>query len=336
MPTEPMLTEPMPAEPVRRELRAVLRAPSGAVDLSAIDPRSTPGLPKEARADRKGWAREQVAGIGEHLAHLQERLFAEFKGGGRRRVLLVLQAMDCGGKDGTVRRVAGTMNPQGLRVVGFGPPTEKERKHHFLWRVRNELPGAGLIGVFNRSHYEDVLIVKVHGLAPADVLEKRYAEINRFEADQGGLTILKVMLHISPDEQAARLAARLTDPTKAWKYHPADLSERARWHDYQAAYEAALSRCNPDAAPWFVVPGDRKWYRDWAVANLLWETLEDLDPRYPPPNFDPAAELQRLRSGQLSGSGRLRTARAVSPTATPTLSASTSHQSDDRPSSGRA
>jgi PPK2 family polyphosphate:nucleotide phosphotransferase len=286
----------MPIEPERRDMRKLLRAPTGAVDLAAIEPKSTPGLPDEADDDPKSWAREQVTAIGEHLSELQERLYAESKGGGRRRFLLVLQAMDCGGKDGTVRKVAGTMNPQGLRVVAFGAPTQSELKHPFLWRIRRALPSAGLIGVFNRSHYEDVLIVKVHGLVPANVLAARYDEINRFEAEQAreGLTILKVMLHISRNEQAKRLASRLADPTKRWKYNPADLAERARWDDYHAAYETALARCNSDDAPWYVVPADRKWYRDWAVANLLWETLDDLEPHYPKPDFDPSEELRKL------------------------------------------
>jgi PPK2 family polyphosphate:nucleotide phosphotransferase len=204
--------------------------------------------------------------------------------------------MDCGGKDGTIRNVAGRLNPQGVRVVSFGPPTPEERRHHFLWRVRREVPGPGYIGMFNRSHYEDVLIVRVHGLVPERVWTRRYAQINDFEANLtgSGVTMVKVMLHISYEEQRARLLARLEDPTKHWKYNPADVEERRYWPDYQAAYADALGRCSTGGAPWYVVPADRKWYRDWAVAHLLRETMADLRLEYPPPAFDVAAEKARL------------------------------------------
>jgi PPK2 family polyphosphate:nucleotide phosphotransferase len=278
-------------------LREALRvAPGSTVDLAAIDPDGTPGLPRHKGAD-KSWARLQLEDIGDDLASLQERLFAGAKvGESRARVLLVLQAMDCGGKDGTVRKVAGTMNPQGLSIVGFGKPTEEEKAHDFLWRIERALPVPGQIGVFNRSHYEDVLIVRVHNLVPKRTWQARYNKINRFEADlaASGLAILKVMLHISYQEQHDRLAERLADPTKYWKFNPADLDERVLWPAYQEAYADALAKTSTEVAPWYVVPANRKWYRDWAVATLLRETLVDLDPKYPPAEFDITAERARL------------------------------------------
>lgn len=271
-------------------------------DLAAVDPRATPGLPspkhlKALHGDSKVWSRAAVGEIGKSLAMNQEKLYASAKvGGDPRRVLLVLQAMDCGGKDGTVRAVAGTMNPEGLRVVPFGPPTAEELRHDFLWRIERALPPAGFIGVFNRSHYEDVLIARVHGLVPEEVWRARYDKINEFEARLAadGVTILKVMLHISPDEQRERLLARLDDPTKAWKFNPADIDERAHWADYQRAYADALARCSTDAAPWYVVPADRKWYRNWAVATLLAETLDDLGLAYPSVDFNVPEQRRRL------------------------------------------
>jgi len=186
-----------------------------------------------------------------------------------------------------------------VRVTSFGPPDTEERRHDFLWRIRRALPPAGYLGVFNRSHYEDVLVVRVHDLVPPEVWSRRYDEINAFEAElaAGGLTLLKVMLHISPAEQKERLLARLDDPTKHWKYNPGDVDERARWDDYQQAYQDALVKCSTDAAPWYVVPADRKWYRNWAVASLLRATLAEVDPRYPEPDFDVAAERRRVQAG---------------------------------------
>jgi PPK2 family polyphosphate:nucleotide phosphotransferase len=239
--------------------------------LSAIDPRSTPGLPDDAavRDDPRTWSKAAVAAIGDELADYQERLYASAKSGAtNRRVLLLLQAMDCGGKDGTVRSLTRGMNPAGMNAVSFGPPTDQERRHDFLWRIRRALPAPGYVGIFNRSHYEDVLVVRVHDLVPPDVWGQRYDQINQVEAEQAaGLTLVKVMLHISPREQKKRLLARLDDPAKHWKYNPGDLTERARWDDYQKAYEDALNRGSTPAAPWYVVPADRKWYRNWAVAT---------------------------------------------------------------------
>jgi PPK2 family polyphosphate:nucleotide phosphotransferase len=284
-----------------RELLRVRGAGGGPVDLDGVDPRSTPGLPGAAGTgkERKDWAREQVELLGGELGRQQEMLFASAKvdPASGRRVLLVLQAMDCGGKDGTIRRVAGAMNPLGLHIKSFGRPTEKERSHHFLWRIRRALPAPGYVGVFNRSHYEDVLVPRVESLVPEHTWRARYDEINDFEDElaDGGLTLLKVFLHISYDEQRERLLRRLDDPRKHWKYEPADVDTRARWPEYQTAYAEALARCGSDRAPWFVVPANRKWYRDWAVANLLRETFAELDLAYPAPKFDLERERRRLR-----------------------------------------
>ncbi|WBB66181.1 PPK2 family polyphosphate kinase [Micromonospora sp. WMMD812] len=314
--------------PVRELLRVT--AP---VDLDSIDPRSTPGLPGPVVTGepRKAWAREQVEVIGAELGRQQEMLYATAKaaeagsgaadgpgapGGSRgaagdhppRRVLLVLQAMDCGGKDGTIKRVAGAMNPLGMHIRSFGPPNPEELRHDFLWRIRRALPPPGYVGVFNRSHYEDVLAARVGSLVPEPVWRARYDEINAFEREltDGGVTVVKVMLHISYAEQGVRLLERLDDPRKHWKYNPSDVDARARWDDYQAAYADALGRCGTDAAPWFVVPADRKWYRDWAVSHLLRETFDTLDLGYPPAGFDLARERERLRSGNVGVGGRLR------------------------------
>jgi PPK2 family polyphosphate:nucleotide phosphotransferase len=279
-------------------LRDVLRIDPGSnVDLTKIDPDGTPGLPR-GKYEAKAWARQQLAGdLGNQLATRQEQLFASAKADPRRgSVLLILQAMDCGGKDGTVKKVAGAMNPMGVCIVGFGKPTEEELAHDFLWRIRRGLPGPGLVGVFNRSHYEDVLVARVRNLVPKRTWQARYAKINEFEREvvASRTRVVKVMLHISADEQRARLLARLTDPTKFWKYNPADIDERGRWDDYQTAYTEAFSRCSTDVAPWYVVPANRKWYRDWAVATLLRETFDQMDLAYPQASFDIDTERARL------------------------------------------
>ncbi|MEV2239022.1 PPK2 family polyphosphate kinase [Micromonospora sp. NPDC049891] len=287
--------------PTGGAVRDLLRVrPGGPVDLGAIDSRSTPGLPgpEVTWPDRKSWARQQVTRLGAELASQQEMLFAGAKADpvAGRRVLLVLQAMDCGGKDGTVKRVVGAMNPLGVHIRAFGPPTAEELRHHFLWRIRRALPPPGHLGVFNRSHYEDVLVPRVQERAPEDLWRPRYAEIDEFEREltDAGVVVVKVFLHISKPEQARRLLARLDDPTKHWKYHPSDVDARARWDDYQAAYAEVLARCGTDLAPWYVVPADRKWYRDWAVAHLLRETFDTLDLGYPPADFDIERERERL------------------------------------------
>jgi PPK2 family polyphosphate:nucleotide phosphotransferase len=291
-------------------IRSLLRVGSDP-DLEKIDPRGTPGLPETRQVSRnaKAWSRTHLADIGIELARQQEMLYATVKHAepgspsAGRRVLLVLQAMDCGGKDGTVKAVAPMLNPLGLHIRGFGSPTREELEHDFLWRIGRALPPAGFIGVFNRSHYEDVLIVRVHSLVPRRVWRARYAQINRFERDlvDDGYALVKVMLHISYEEQRRRLLARLDDPTKHWKYNPADVDERARWDDYQAAYTDALAKTGTDAAPWYVVPADRKWYRNWAVAHLLLETLLDLGLAYPKADFDVEFERRRVLSDGAAG-----------------------------------
>jgi len=285
------------------ELLRVLRVGPD-VDLNAIDASGTPGLPdrKSVRKDPKAWARAELTELGERLALQQEMLFANAKANPEdpRRPLLVLQAMDCGGKDGTVKKVAGTMNPQGMRIVAFGAPTSDEREHDFLWRIRNALPKPGLVGVFNRSHYEDVLVVRVLKLVAEKVWRPRYQMISDFEEElvASGITLVKVMLHISFEEQRRRLLARLDDPTKHWKYNPQDVDNRALWPAYQEAYQEVLARCGTDLAPWYVVPADHKWYRDWAVAHLLLDAFIGLDLRYPPAGFDVARERARLEEGK--------------------------------------
>jgi PPK2 family polyphosphate:nucleotide phosphotransferase len=291
------------------DLRDELRARPGGTRLADIDPHGTPGLPpkKTVGDDAKEWSRSEVSAISAELGAYQERLYAAAKqGGDRRRVLLVLQAMDCGGKDGTVRNVTEGMSPAGLKVVSFGPPSEEERHHDFLWRIRRALPDPGHVGVFNRSHYEDVLVARVHKIVSEDVWRRRYDEINAFEAELAadGVTMVKVMLHISREEQRERLLARLDDPTKQWKYNPGDLAERALWDQYQQAYEDALNKCSTDVAPWYVVPADRKWYRNWAVASLVHRALADIDPQYPEPGFDVAAEREKLLADD-AGEGKV-------------------------------
>lgn len=273
------------------DLRDRLRLAPGPVDLTTYDPRATPGAP-----GGKKRTKSSMADDGDRLADLQDRLYAEAAGGGARSVLLVLQGMDTSGKGGVIKHVVGMVNPQGVSIVSFKAPTAAELDHHFLWRIRRAVPAAGMIGVFDRSHYEDVLITRVRNLVPVDVVDGRYAEINRFEAKLGaaGVRVVKCFLHISPQRQRDRLAARLDDPTKLWKFSPGDIDERRRWPDYQAAYEVALARCSTDTAPWYIVPSDRKWYRNWAVATLLAETLADLDPHYPPMAFDVEAQRARL------------------------------------------
>lgn len=260
------------------------------------DPRDHPGVKNKARG------RLGVASAAAELAELQERLFACGKLGDRRRVLLLLQARDAGGKDGTVKHVVGLVNPAGVSITSFGKPTQEELSHEFLWRIERALPAPGQLGVFNRSHYEDVLVARVHALVPPEVWEARYGQICAWEealaAD--GCTLVKVFLHISPQEQRDRLLARLDDPTKHWKVGAADLGERARWDDYTAAYLAILGRCSTEVNPWYVVPADRKWYRDWAVTGLLLQTLRSLDLTWPTPE---GLDLGAMRRQLLAGPG---------------------------------
>ncbi|MFK4085598.1 polyphosphate kinase 2 family protein [Kribbella sp. NPDC020789] len=268
-----------------------LRVPEGPVDLTTYDPRATTGF--EGDKDEGKLALEA---LGAEVSDWQERLFAEGRKGGERSVLLVLQGMDTSGKGGVIRHGAGLMDPQGLKITSFKAPTPAEKRRGFLWRIRQAVPGHGMIGIFDRSHYEDVLIARVRSLVPPTVWNRRYDEINEFEAElaDSGVTVLKCYLHISPEEQKARLQERLDNPTKHWKYNPGDVDERKLWPDYMEAYHAAIERCNTDRAPWFVIPSDRKWYRNWAVTTLLLETLKGLDPQWPVADFDVAAEKERL------------------------------------------
>lgn len=242
----------------------------------------------------KSNAAKQLSTTAERLDRQQEALYASAS----QSVLLVLQGMDTSGKGGTVRHACGLVNPQGLHIRSFKKPTKAELRHDFLWRIRKALPTPGMIGVFDRSHYEDVLVARVDSLVKPDVWEARYDQINSFEQElaDSGVTIIKCFLHISPDEQRKRLIARLERPQKHWKYNPADLDARSKWDDYQAAYAEALARCDSDAAPWYVVPSDHKWYRNWAVSQLLLETLEEMDPQFPEPDFDVKEELKRVKA----------------------------------------
>lgn len=230
------------------------------------------------------------------LAELQEKLFACGREGAPRSVLLVLQAMDTAGKGGIVSHVIGAMNPGGVHYAGFGKPTPEELSHDFLWRVWREVPAAGQVGVFDRSHYEDVLIGRVRQLAPPEELERRYGAITGFEHElaESGTTIVKVMLHLGKAEQKKRLAARLENRAKLWKFNPADVDERLRWDDYQEAYQIALERTSTGEAPWFVVPADHKWYARVAVQQLLIRALEGLDLEWPMPDYDVEEQKRRL------------------------------------------
>jgi PPK2 family polyphosphate:nucleotide phosphotransferase len=249
-------------------------APGTRPELEAIDPAATPGFDGE-----KDTARDRLKDLRQELAAFQERLWAE-QG---QSLLIVLQALDAGGKDGLIRKVITAFNPQGTRVTGFGVPTEEELRHDFLWRVHAAVPGKGRIGVFNRSHYEDVLVVRVKKLVPKSVCEQRYEQINSFEATlaASGTRIVKVYLHISRDEQRERFQKRLDNPEKHWKWSSGDLETRDRWDDFQSAYADAMERCSTVHAPWFVVPANHKWYRDLAVAEILVEAAREMDPQWP-------------------------------------------------------
>ncbi|MER5215246.1 PPK2 family polyphosphate kinase [Streptomyces sp. NPDC002838] len=274
------------------ELRELLRVPGGEpVDLAAYDARGTPGGPKGKAAGKVA-----TAELGEQLAELQERLWAASTAGDRRRVLLVLQGMDTSGKGGTVKHVIGLFNPSGCRIHAFKAPTPEERRHSFLWRIEKALPHPGELGIFDRSHYEDVLIARVRELAPRAEIERRYDEINRFEKSlaDDGVTVIKCFLHISYDEQRRRLLKRLDRPDKHWKFAPSDIDDRVLWPAYQEAYEIVMERCSTPYAPWYLVPADRKWYRNWAVSRLLLEHLRALDPQYPKADFDVAECRRRL------------------------------------------
>lgn len=263
-----------------REINEVVRVePGKAAGLAKRDPASNGFF-----AD-KGEARAFLEDCAAAIDALQNRLWAERS----RALLVILQGMDTSGKDGTLRAVFAACSQIAIRATSFGRPSEEELAHDFLWRVHAAAPARGTIGVFNRSHYEDVLVVRVKGLAPMTDIERRYDQINAFEKHlvENGTTILKFMLHISKDEQADRLRARLDDPNKNWKFNPADLEDRALWKEYEEAYEAALTRCSKSHAPWRIVPADKKWRRNAIVAAIVRGVLEEMDPRYPSVSWKP-------------------------------------------------
>ena len=257
--------------------------------LAALDPDSTPGY-----TGTKEDGRALLAGMDDELAELQEKHFAESRFGGTKRVLLILQAMDTAGKGGIVNHVMAAMDPQGVQFKAFKAPTDEEKSYDFLWRIEKEVPAAGMVGVFDRSHYEDVLIHRVHGWASPEEIKRRYIAINEFEerlAD-AGTKVVKVMLHISSDEQKERLLARLDNPAKHWKYSSGDRDERAFWDDYMAAFQAAIDATNTASAPWHVIPGNKKWYARIAVQQLLLSALGGLNLEWPKAEFDVATERE--------------------------------------------
>ncbi|MDX1440253.1 MAG: polyphosphate kinase 2 family protein [Rubricoccaceae bacterium] len=255
--------------------------PGEKVSLADRNPAETQGYNEE---EHEELADQYVDDLEDQMDELQERLYAE----GEKALLVVLQAMDAGGKDSTIRKVFGDLNPQGVRVWNFKAPSKVELAHDYLWRVHKRVPGAGYIGVFNRSHYEDVLIVRVHGWASPAAIERRYEHINAFEKllSDEGTKIIKIMLHISKEYQVERFRRRLRRPDKHWKFNPDDLKERELWADYMRCFEIALERCSTEQAPWYVVPAEERWFRDAVVAKLVHDTLVDMNPQYPAPDFD--------------------------------------------------
>jgi PPK2 family polyphosphate:nucleotide phosphotransferase len=278
---------------ITERLSELLRLPIGRVDMEELDPAATPGF----EADKED-AAEITEALAPELGDLQERLFAagRVKETTNKKILIVLQGMDTSGKGGSIRHAIGMVDPQGVKIKAFKAPTEEERAHPYLWRIERELPSAGTIGIFDRSHYEDVLVVRVHNLVEESVWSKRYDEINAWEERlvEQGAVLIKCFLHISSAEQKERFMARLDDPSKHWKYNPGDVDERANWPAYMEAYQAVLERCNPEHAPWYVIPADRKWYRNWAVAQLLTEHLRALDLDWPAADYDVEREKGRV------------------------------------------
>jgi PPK2 family polyphosphate:nucleotide phosphotransferase len=269
-------------------MRQTLAVPSGPVNLAGYDSAARPLAPVKHNADLENDV--------ELMQALQSRFWAESTAGSKRNILLVMQGIDTAGKGGVTKHVVGMFGPIGVEYTGFKAPTKEELRHDFLWRIKKRLPGPGVIGVFDRSHYEDVLIVRVHDLVPEAVWDKRYDVINDFEQKlvDGGTTVLKVFLNISFDTQRERLLARLDEPDKHWKFNVGDVDERGFWTDYQVAFDAMLERTNTAHAPWYVVPSDHKKYRNWAIGELLRETLEELDPHFPQPALDIPALRERL------------------------------------------
>ena len=274
----------------KKSVRELLRARPGdgpRINLIDISADETHGL-KEKKALKR------LAKQHETLFDLQAKLWAEQK----RSVLILMQGMDTSGKDGTVKHVLTGLNPSGVDIDSFKAPSTVEKRHNFLWRFKNVLPPPGTIGIFNRTYYEDVLITRVKKLVTEQTIENRYGEINRFEQEliKSNITVIKLFLHITYDEQRRRLIERLQDPDKHWKFSENDINERSFWDDYTSAYDAALTRCNARNAPWYVIPANNKWYRDWAVAQILIETLEELNPQYPRPKLDVKHLMARLTS----------------------------------------
>ncbi|RGE19161.1 PPK2 family polyphosphate kinase [Leucobacter sp. wl10] len=259
--------------------------------LRDVDPGAKPGTDGEKREGVAEFAR-----AAQELRGLQEKLFAQSRLGARDRLLVVLQAMDAAGKGGIVNHVFAQLEPYGLALTAFKPPTEEERAHDFLWRVEPRVPGPGLIGLFDRSHYEDVLIQRVRGLAPPEEIERRYGAIVDFERriSDDGVRIVKIMLHISPEEQAERLLARLDDPEKYWKYNPGDVGERLYWAAYMGAFQTAIERTAAEHAPWYVVPANAKWYARVAVQRIVIAELKRMRPEWPDPDFDVAEERAKV------------------------------------------
>ncbi|MFT4294573.1 MAG: polyphosphate kinase 2 family protein [Micropruina sp.] len=283
-------TPSQPTEPLSR----LLRLPSGPVDMAALDPAATHGYPGVGKDD----APALTEALAPELSDLQERLYANGRSEPEQApsVLVLLQGMDTSGKGGVIRHAMGMVDPQGIQLTSFKAPTKEELSHHYLWRIRRALPRPGMIGIFDRSQYEDVLVVRVDQLVPVSEWSGRYDEINAFERKvvESGTTVIKCFLHVSFEEQKQRLADRLASPEKYWKYNPKDVDARAKWPAYQQAYADALERCNTEHAPWFVIPSDRKWYRNWAVAQLLREHLVGLDIGWPEATFDVADEQTRV------------------------------------------
>jgi PPK2 family polyphosphate:nucleotide phosphotransferase len=255
--------------------------PNQKINLVEIDPADTGKVENDK-------ANEILTQNIQRMAELQNVLYAE----GKHALLIILQAMDAGGKDGTIRKVMGGVNPQGVRVTSFKKPTEEELSHDFLWRIHQAVPPRGIIGIFNRSHYEDVLIVRVHDLVPKIVWKTRYDHINNFEQllIDNGVTILKFYLHISKEEQKERLQARLNEPKKRWKFNTADLGERAFWDDYIQAFADIFEKCSTEAAPWYIVPANKKWYRNVVISETIVQALESLQMKYP----EPAEDLDKV------------------------------------------
>jgi PPK2 family polyphosphate:nucleotide phosphotransferase len=279
------------ARPRVQRVTDLLRLPAGQVDLAQIDTAATPGFDGGRKAGAKA-----LATLGPRLADLQERLYAEGRTGARRSLLLVLQGMDTSGKGGTVRHVVGQVDPQGVSLAAFKAPTKEELAHDFLWRIKKRLPEPGMIGVFDRSHYEDVVVVRVRELVAPRTWQRRYATINRFEEKlvADGTTVVKCFLHLSKTESRDRLLARLDKPNKLWKFNPGDLDTREEWNPMIEAYGDALERCNTEAAPWHVIPADHKWYRNWAIMNILVEHLEAMAVAWPPADYDVDQQRRRL------------------------------------------